>query len=144
MVCVQKIFFKKLICLPGCENGWEALHGDNTLTIMRAEVTGSTHVHTITKHPRWTYLVVHCLRVCQPMQWTWVRSLVQENPTCCGVTKPVYHNYWACALEPRSCKYWACTPRTYALQWEKPPQWEAHAPQRRPNTAINKLINYKI
>ena len=26
---------------------------------------------------------------------TWVRSLVWEDPTCCGGTKPVRHNYRA-------------------------------------------------
>ena len=25
-------------------------------------------------------------------------------------TKPVHHNYWACALEPRSCNYRAHVP----------------------------------
>ena len=29
------------------------------------------------------------------MQGTWVRALVQEDPTCRGATKPVHHNYWA-------------------------------------------------
>ena len=24
---------------------------------------------------------------------TWVRALVQEDPTCCGAPKPVHHNY---------------------------------------------------
>ena len=28
-----------------------------------------------------------------------VGSLAQEDPTCCGATKPVHHNYWAHALE---------------------------------------------
>ena len=93
------------------------------------------------------------------MQGTWVQSLVQEDPTCRGATKPMRHNYWACALEPVSHNYWAhapqllkpaCSrarvphllspraattearaPRACAPQQEKPPQWEAHAPQRR-------------
>ena len=52
-----------------------------------------------------------------------------------GVTKPVCHNYWACALEPVSCNCWAhvlqllkpmCS-RAHAPQQEKPPQWEAYA-----------------
>ena len=30
-----------------------------------------------------------------PMQGTWVRALVREDPTCHGATKPVRHNYWA-------------------------------------------------
>ena len=32
---------------------------------------------------------------------TQVQSLVQEDPTCFGATKPLYHNYWSLrALEP--------------------------------------------
>ena len=34
------------------------------------------------------------------MQGTWVRALIREDPTCHGATKPMRHNYWACALEP--------------------------------------------
>ena len=64
------------------------------------------------------------------------------------------HNYWACALEPASHNFWsprattteARTPRARAPQQEKPPQWEAWAPQpekacvqqRKPNAAKNK------
>ena len=40
-----------------------------------------------------TSLVVQWLRIHLPMQGTQVRSLVQEDPTCCGATKPVHHNY---------------------------------------------------
>ena len=39
-----------------------------------------------------------------------VRDLVREDPTCRRATKPVRHNYWACALEPASHNYWS--PRT--------------------------------
>ena len=35
-----------------------------------------------------TSLVVQWLRICLPRQGTWVRSLVQEDSTCCGATKP--------------------------------------------------------
>ena len=78
------------------------------------------------------------------MQGTQVPSLVGEDPTCRRATKPVPRNYWACALEPVSHNYWAhvpqllsscamateaCAPRARAPQQEKPPQWEAHAPQ---------------
>ena len=39
---------------------------------------------------------------CLPMQGTQVRSLVQEDPICCGTTK--HHNYWSpCTLEPVLC-----------------------------------------
>ena len=45
------------------------------------------------------------------MQGTRVRALVQEDPTCCRATKPVRHNYWACALKPARHNYWARAPQ---------------------------------
>ena len=56
-------------------------------------------------------LVAQWLRICLPMQGTWVRVLLREDPTCCGATKPVRHNYWACTLEPASHNYWARMPQ---------------------------------
>ena len=41
-------------------------------------------------------LVARWLRIRLPMQGTRVWALVWEDPTCCGATKPVRHNYWAC------------------------------------------------
>ena len=41
----------------------------------------------------WTSLMVQWLRIRLPMQETWVRALVRENPTCCGATKPMHHSY---------------------------------------------------
>ena len=43
-----------------------------------------------------TSLMAQWLRIRLPLQGTWVRALVREDPTCCGATKPVCHNYWAC------------------------------------------------
>ena len=71
-----------------------------------------------------TSLVVQWLRICLPMQGAWVRSLVQKDPTCCEATKPVHHNYWACALEPVSHNYWARMPQLLKLTCPR-----AHAPQ---------------
>ena len=42
-------------------------------------------------------LVAQWLRICLPMQGSRVRALVWEDPTCRGATRPVSHNYWACA-----------------------------------------------
>ena len=85
-----------------------------------------------------TSLVVQWLRIHLPMQGTRVRAPVREDPTCRGATKPVRHNYWVCALEPVSHNYGAHEPQLLkpahlepVLCNEKPPQWEAHAPQRR-------------
>ena len=109
-----------------------------------------------------TSLVAQWLRICLPMQGTWVWSLVPEDPTCHGATKPLCHNYWACALEPASHNYWAhvpnywnpcaespCSttreatamrsPRTAMKSSPRSPQLEkARAQQRRPNAARNK------
>ena len=38
-------------------------------------------------------LVAQWLRIHLPMQGTQVRSLVREDPTCRGATKPMRHNY---------------------------------------------------
>ena len=56
---------------------------------------------------RGTSLVAQWLRIRLPIQGTWVRSLVQEDPICHGATKPMRHNYWACALESVSHNYWS-------------------------------------
>ena len=58
-----------------------------------------------------------------------VGSQVWEDSTHLRATKPMHHNYWACALEPAQPRIhrWqlgslsttpteACAPRTYALQ----------------------------
>ena len=37
-------------------------------------------------------LVVQWLGVCLPMQGTWVRAVVREDPTCRGAARPVRHN----------------------------------------------------
>ena len=42
-----------------------------------------------------TSLVAQWFRIRLPMQGTQVQSLVREDPTCRGATRPVRHNYWA-------------------------------------------------
>ena len=43
-----------------------------------------------------TSLVVQWLRTHLLMQGTWVWSLILEDPTCHGATKPVHDNNWVC------------------------------------------------
>ena len=40
-----------------------------------------------------TSLVEQWLRIRLPMQGTQVRALVREDPTCCGATRPMSHDY---------------------------------------------------
>ena len=48
-------------------------------------------------------LVVQWLRICLPMQGSWVQSLAQKDPTCLRAAEPVSHNYGTWALEPVLC-----------------------------------------
>ena len=93
-------------------------------------------------------LVAQWLRVCLPMQGTQVHARVREDPTCRGA------NY---AREPQllSLRVWSlCSAARAAMimrglcpvmkSGPHLPQLEkALARKRRPNTAINKLINLK-
>ena len=65
-----------------------------------------------------TSQVVQWIRVPLPMQGTWVQSLVWEDSTSCGTTKPCTQ------LLNSECS------RVHVLQQKTPLQWEAHAPQR--------------
>ena len=64
-------------------------------------------------------------RICLSRQWTPVRSLAWEDPTCLGAFKPMSQDYWACALEAGSYSYWA-----HVLQLLKPTCPRARAPQQ--------------
>ena len=46
-----------------------------------------------------TSLVVQWLRICLPMQGTWLRALIWDDFTGCRATKSVCHNYWAHTLQ---------------------------------------------
>ena len=52
-----------------------------------------------------TSLVVQRIRIHLWMQGTRVQSLVREDFTCHGATRPLHRNYWARALEVRSYSY---------------------------------------
>ena len=43
----------------------------------------------------WTSLVVQWLKICLPIQGTWVRSLVWEDLTCLRPARTMRHNYWS-------------------------------------------------
>ena len=72
-----------------------------------------------------TSLVARWLRTRLPMQGTRVWALVREDPTCRGATKPMCHNYWACALEPVSHNYWARVPQLLKPAYHN--YWSPHA-----------------
>lgn len=71
-------------------------------------------------------LVAQWIGICLPTQGTWVPSLIQEDPLCCGAAKPGSPDYEACALEPKGPATEAEHPEARAPQPEKPPQGEAY------------------
>ena len=91
-----------------CENSlgwtftWTPLHVGN-ISIKSWEKTIGTKL----KDRFRASLVVQWLRIRLPMQGTRVRTLVWEDPTCRGATKPMRHSYWGCAPEPASHNYWS-------------------------------------
>ena len=69
-----------------------------------------------------------------------VWSLVQDDPICHRVAKPVCHNHWSRALEPRSRQLLKVVcPKAWAPQQEKPPQWEACVPQAESSSPLLQL-----
>ena len=54
-----------------------------------------------------TSLVAQWITIHLPIQGTWVQSSIWEDPTCLRATKPLCHNYWACAPEPGNRNCWA-------------------------------------
>ena len=83
---------------------------------------GDLNGKEIQKKREGTSLVAQWFRICLPMQGTRVRSLVREDPTFHGASKPVCHNYWAHV--PQLLKPARLEPM---LRNEKPWQWEARA-----------------
>ena len=96
--------------LKSMESHWWVSNQERCLAVCAA----SKHQSFWKQCKKWvggTSLVAQWIRICLPMQGTWVRTLVWEDPTCRGATRPVRHNYWACALEPASHNYWAHVPQ---------------------------------
>ena len=96
-------------------------------------------------------------RIHLPMHKKQVWSLIWENSTCHRATKPVCHNYWACAPEPRSHNYWVHRPwsprsttrdliemRSPSTTTRQEP-WLAATREKEAtaSTAKNKQINFK-
>ena len=78
-------------------------------------------------------LVAQWLRTCLPMQETWVWSLVQKDPRCLRTTGLLCHTSWVHMLQLMKpmCLEWA-------LQQEKPPQWETCLLQLKSSSYSNK------
>ena len=86
-----------------------------------------------------TSLVVQRL-IHLPVQGAWVQPLVQEDPTCFGVMKPVGHYYWAQALESMLCsKRSPCSAHTLRLERAHMHQWRP-SPVKYMNEGTNEIL----
>ena len=110
LVCTNYLFADGNLNI--CRSNWMALEHYQTYSLSCSEMY-------ITNNAFGASLVAQWLRICLPMQGTRVWALVWEDPTCCETTRPVSHNYWACASG-------ACAP-----QQERPRWWETRAPRWR-------------
>ena len=54
-----------------------------------------------------TSLIVQWIGIRMAMQGSRIWSLIWKDPTFYRTTKLMCWNYWACALEPRSCNDWS-------------------------------------
>ena len=78
-------FHETLACFPIWKCHWAPGKAENVYFLCK--------IPRIRQSVSGTSLVVQWLTICLPVQGTQVRSLVLEDPTCCGATKPVRHNY---------------------------------------------------
>ena len=137
--CVQqseiiKMLFRKVnwhwvwFCLSGkSESLVDFLGKTNIRYRLYVESRKMVHMNLFTKQKLRASLVAQRLRICLLMQGTRVRALVWEDPTCCGATRPVRHNYWACASG-------ACAPNKRGRDSERP----AHCDEEWPPLAATR------
>ena len=88
--------------------------------------------------------VAQPLQIHLPMQGTRAGSLVREDSTCHGATKPVRCHYWAYTLEPVLCNKRGHCSRPMRHRKEQPCTMQlekAHVQQQRPSMAKNKYMN---
>ena len=74
-------------------------------------------------------------RICLAMQGIPVWSVIWNDPTYIGATKPARHSYWACSLKARELHLlcsWAAATEAHAPQQEKPVQWETTTREKPP------------
>ncbi|KAJ8786689.1 hypothetical protein J1605_006178 [Eschrichtius robustus] len=95
LVCAQR---GSDVRIPNVKDGGEGL-GIECLEVLERENENPKELRPGTS------MVAQWLRTRLPVQGTWVQALVLEDPTCHGATKPVRHNYCACALEPTNQNY---------------------------------------
>ena len=100
-----------------------------------------------------TFLVAQWIRMCLPMQGTRVQSVLWEDSTSWGATKPMHHNHWAHALEHASLNYWACKLQRLkpmhlesAFRNKRSHRREARTPQleRSPRSLVSRLVSLQL
>ena len=80
--------------------------------------------------------VIQWLRICLPMQGTWIR----KDSTCHWATNPVYHNYWTHILEPESFNYGAHKPQLLKLARLEPVLTRKATAVKSPSTAMKTQV----
>ena len=102
--------------------------------------TSCVSISKQTKKGTGASLVAHWKRIRLPMQKTRVQSLVWEDPSCHRTTKPVCHNYWACAPESGTATREAPEKRSLCSTTERGPR----SPQLKKSLCSNEIQHSQI
>ena len=84
-------------------------------------------------------LVVRRLKIHLLVQGTQVQSLVQQDPTWCGATRPMHHNPWSPLSREQPPQLEACTPQLKSSS-HSPQLEKAHTQQEEPAQPISKCF----
>ena len=112
-----------------------------------SEVTSEMLLSILIYFKQNTFLRVNCSRASLVAQWerigltmqeTQVWSLIWEDPTHYGATKPMCPNFWACR-NPGATPLKPLHPRAHALQQEKLLSWEPHIEQPDSSPCLRQL-----
>ena len=122
---------------------------DLSTLLVQTDEASSHYIHLPgQKTPSAASLVVQWLRIHFAVQGMPGPTLVREDPTCLGATKPMSRNYWSpCALEPTLHKRSHCNEKSEDHNSRAVPTLQpdkAHVQQWRPSAVKNKYINIKI
>ena len=128
------------VFLPGKSHGWRSLVGYSPWGCKASDMTEQLHFTSL-QRTFWTFLVAKWMGIHLPMQGTWVRSLVQEDPPgsrkiLLGVPQLLNLNFRAHVLQ---------LPKPTHLR-HAPKQWETCTTAREepPITAVEKVKSESV
>ena len=120
------VIIEKSVCVGVCAHVCGGVYRNSVYFLLNFSITLKYSKNQPSKSwVNWTSLVVQWLRTHLPTQGTQVPSLVGEDSTRQGATKPMNCSYRVCTLELTNHNYGA-----HVLQLPKPTHPKGHAVQQ--------------